>query len=113
MTGQRTGPGSATAGFEAAWCATGLGEHRHCRYTHASYPYASPPPPDSGRYTDRFDRLGPVGPRRVGDDRGGRRGPARPTDRRDHPHRRRPVRRRPVAQLCDYPRHYAPQEVSA
>ncbi|MEU5538743.1 hypothetical protein [Streptomyces sp. NPDC020362] len=63
MTGERTGTGPAPAGtgFAAAWCATGLGEYRSCRYTYASYPYASLPPLDPGRYTGRFDWLGPAG----------------------------------------------------
>lgn len=51
---------SAT-GFDAAWCATGLGAYRDCRYTYERYPYDSLPPLDSGRYTGAFTWLGEPG----------------------------------------------------
>ncbi|GHI09069.1 hypothetical protein AQI88_12490 [Streptomyces cellostaticus] len=61
MTGPRTGSDPASPGLEASWCATGLGDHRHCHHTYACYPYASLPPLDPDRYTGRFDWLGPAG----------------------------------------------------
>jgi hypothetical protein len=48
------------AGFKAAWCATGLGEYRACRYTYERYPYESLPPLDSSQFTGAFQWLDSV-----------------------------------------------------
>jgi hypothetical protein len=52
---------TSTTGFDAAWCATGLGAYRDCRYTYECYPYDSLPPLDSTRYTGAFEWLGGTG----------------------------------------------------
>lgn len=49
-----------TVGFDAAWCATDLGEYRACRYTYERYPYESLPPLDSSQFTGAFQWLGGV-----------------------------------------------------
>ncbi|MEV8097146.1 hypothetical protein [Kitasatospora sp. NPDC085879] len=58
--------GGATSGapapvFEAAWCATDLGEYRACAGTYERYPYDSLPPLDPDRYTGAFEWLGEAG----------------------------------------------------
>ncbi|MET7357093.1 hypothetical protein ABZS76_01470 [Streptomyces sp. NPDC005562] len=58
MSDERSGSIPSSAGFEAAWCATDLGEYRACRYTYATYPYESLPPLDSSRFTGAFQWLG-------------------------------------------------------
>lgn len=59
--GERTAFDVSSVGFDAAWCATGLGEYRACRYTYEYYPYESLPPLDPDRFTGAFQWLGGVG----------------------------------------------------
>ncbi|MET9555460.1 hypothetical protein [Streptomyces sp. NPDC006645] len=47
--------------FDAAWCATDLGEYRACRFTYERYSYESLPPLDSSRFTGAFQWLGGIG----------------------------------------------------
>ncbi|WP_329380566.1 hypothetical protein OG625_15185 [Streptomyces sp. NBC_01351] len=61
MPGERSGADLAPAGFDAAWCATDLGEYRVCRYTYEQYPYESLPPLDSSQFTGLFQWLGGAG----------------------------------------------------
>ncbi|MFD9158205.1 hypothetical protein [Streptomyces goshikiensis] len=61
MTTENAGNTEPGAGFEAAWCATDLGEHRPCRYTYEHYAYESLPPLDSARFTGDFAWLGGPG----------------------------------------------------
>lgn len=59
----RTRPGSlpSPVSFDAAWCATDLGEYRACRYTYEHYPYESLPSLDSDQFTGAFPWLGGIG----------------------------------------------------
>jgi hypothetical protein len=47
--------------FEAAWCATDLGDYRPCHSTYELYPYESLPPLDSGQFNGEFRLLGGTG----------------------------------------------------
>ncbi|WP_405616977.1 hypothetical protein [Streptomyces sp. NBC_01508] len=47
--------------FDTAWCATGLGDYRACRFTYEYYSYESLPPLDSDRFTGAFRWLGDLG----------------------------------------------------
>ncbi|MFF1415402.1 hypothetical protein ACFVX6_37475 [Streptomyces sp. NPDC058289] len=47
--------------FDAAWCATDLGDHRPCRYTYERYPYDTLPPLDKKQLTGVFQWLGDPG----------------------------------------------------
>ncbi|MER7927214.1 hypothetical protein ABTY96_29330 [Streptomyces sp. NPDC096057] len=63
MPGDGSGSDVSSVGFEAAWCATDLGEYRPCRYTYEHYPYESLPPLDPTGFTGTFQRLGGTGER--------------------------------------------------
>lgn len=58
MPDERSGSVLPSTGFDAAWCATGLGEYRACRYTYEHYPYESLPPLDCSLFTGAFQWLG-------------------------------------------------------
>jgi hypothetical protein len=58
MPDERSGSVPTSVCFDAAWCATDLGEYRACRYTYEQYPYESLPPLDSNRFTGAFQWLG-------------------------------------------------------
>jgi hypothetical protein len=58
MPDERSGSVLSSVGFDAAWCATDLGEYRACRYTYERYPYESLPPLDSSQFTGTFQWLG-------------------------------------------------------
>lgn len=47
--------------FDAAWCATDLGEHRPCRHTYERYPYGTLPVLDEKQFTGAFQWLGDPG----------------------------------------------------
>ncbi|MCC9312343.1 hypothetical protein LN042_35700 [Kitasatospora sp. RB6PN24] len=47
--------------FDAAWCATDLGDYRSCRYTYERYPYDTLPPLDEKQFTGAFQWLGDPG----------------------------------------------------
>ncbi|WP_354637495.1 hypothetical protein [Kitasatospora camelliae] len=47
--------------FDAAWCATDLGDHRPCRFTYERYPWDTLPPLDEQRFTGAFAWLGEPG----------------------------------------------------
>ncbi|GAA2146305.1 hypothetical protein GCM10009760_35990 [Kitasatospora kazusensis] len=42
----------------AAWCGTGLGDHRPCRDTYERHPCDTPPPLDDSQFTGAFQWLG-------------------------------------------------------
>ncbi|PJM97343.1 hypothetical protein CG719_04335 [Streptomyces sp. CB01373] len=58
MPDEQSGAVLSSVGFDAAWCATDLGEYRACRYTYERYPYESLPPLDSSQFTGDFQWLG-------------------------------------------------------
>ncbi|MEU6238575.1 hypothetical protein [Kitasatospora sp. NPDC047058] len=47
--------------FDAAWCATDLGDHRPCRYTYERYAYDTLPPLDEALFAGEFRWLGDPG----------------------------------------------------
>ncbi|WP_333776168.1 hypothetical protein [Streptomyces sp. IBSBF 3136] len=61
MLRERSGSDLSSVGFDSAWCATDLGEYRHCRHTYEYYAYESLPPLDSTELTGTFQWLGGTG----------------------------------------------------
>ncbi|MDI1460792.1 hypothetical protein QEZ54_07435 [Catellatospora sp. KI3] len=58
----QTSPSAAAyGGFDAAWCATDLGDFRPCASTYERYPIDSVPPLEPGRFTGAFDWFGELG----------------------------------------------------
>ncbi|WP_424569005.1 hypothetical protein [Streptomyces sp. CH-036] len=65
---EQSGSDLPSVDFDAAWCATGLGKYRACRYTYEEYSPDSLPPLDSSHFTGAFPWLGEAGdliPRQV------------------------------------------------